>query len=156
MRLHARAEIHVPRPPATVFDFAVACETFPRVLHPLGPIPGIAKAEMIDAPAPRTGARRRITMTDKSVIDEELVAFERPVRHRYRWLDPPASAFSWLVRSGEADWSFEPAGDGTKIVWTYVFELTSPLAYPLAAPVVLLFRRWMLRGLTQIRAALGA
>ncbi len=62
--VETRAEIYVPRPPEQVFDFAVACDTFPRILHKMGPVPGIAKAEMVDAPTPRSGARRRVTMTD--------------------------------------------------------------------------------------------
>lgn len=154
MRIAERAQIHVPRPIEEVFDFSVACETFPRVLQPLGPIAGVAKAEMIDAPAPKTGARRRIHMTDGSAIEELLVAFERPTRHRYRWLNRPAPPFSWLVRGGEGDWTFTPSDGGTSIVWVYSFDLTTPLAYPLAAPIALLFRRWMTRGLVRIRAVL--
>ncbi len=156
MRIAQSATVHVPRPIEEVFDFSVACETFPRVLRPLGPIAGVAKAEMIDAPAPRTGARRRIQMTDGSAIEEELVAFDRPTRHRYRWLNRPAPPFSWLVRGGEGDWTFAPSRGGTSIVWVYSFDLTTPLAYPLAAPFGLLFRRWMMRGLFRIRAALTA
>ncbi len=156
MRISERAEIHVPRPVEQVFDFSVACETFPRVLHPLGPIAGIAKAEMVDAVSPRTGARRRIHMTDGSAIEELLVAFDRPKRHRYRWLNRPAPPFSWLVRGGESDWTFAPSDGGTSIVWVYSFDLTTPLAYPLAAPIAFLFRRWMMRGLFRIRSDLTA
>ncbi len=155
MKVETRAEIHVPQPPEQVFDFAVACDTFPRILHKLGPLPGIVNAEMVDAPAPRLGARRRVTMSDGNVVEEELVAFERPVRHRYRWLSRLAPPFSLLVRTGEGDWTFTPSGGGTTIVWIYRFDLTTPLVYPFAALVLVLFRRWMMRGLGLIRTELA-
>jgi hypothetical protein len=155
VKLRARAEVHVPKPPEAVFDFATACETFPRILLPLGPVPGIAKAEMLGAGAPRAGARRRIGMTDGSTIDEEILAFDRPGLHRYRWLNRPAPPFSWLVRGGEAEWTFAPSQGGTRIVWTYAFELTTPLVAPLGAAVIAVFRRWMMRGLEGVRSALA-
>ena len=89
MQISARVEEHVRRPPDEVFDFATACETFPRVLLPLGPVAGIAHADMLDGSPLCAGARRRIVLTDGSIIDEEILAFDRPVRHRYRWLNPP-------------------------------------------------------------------
>ena len=156
MQLATRAEVHVPLPPERVFDVAVACETFPRILRPLGPIPGIAQARMLDAPGPATGARRRIELTDGSSLDEELLAVERPSRHTYRWLGPPARPLGLLVRRGTGDWSFVPEAGGTRVVWSYRFELSSPLAAPLAWPVVLLFRRWMAAGLEALRAELAS
>jgi hypothetical protein len=143
----------VARAPERVFDFAVACETFPRVLLPLGPLPGVSGAEMQGGVAPAPGARRRIRMTDGSSLTEELLAFERPSRHRYRWADPRAP-LGWLVRSGEGDWSFTPSPRGTRIRWSYRFELTHALAAPLAWPIVWLFRSWMSRGLERVREAL--
>ena len=58
MEIATRTELHVPLPPEAVFDRAVACETFPRILLPLGPIPGVARAEMLDGGEPKAGARR--------------------------------------------------------------------------------------------------
>jgi len=156
MHVSARAEEHVSRPPEQVFDFATACETFPKVLLPLGPVAGIAHADLLDGDGLRTGARRRIVLTDGSIIDEEVLAFERPTRHRYRWLNPPPAPFAWIVRGGEGDWTFTSFRDGTTIVWIYRFELTSPIVYPIAALVVVLFRRWMARGLAKVRAQLTA
>jgi hypothetical protein len=93
-------------------------------------------------------------MTDGSVVREEVLAWERPSRHRYRWLDPPAFPFSLLVRSGEGDWRFAPADGGTRIEWVYTFELTSPLVSPLAAALMPVFRRWMQRALLCARSVL--
>src|SRR5262249_44368140 len=135
---------------------AIDHATFARVLRPLGPIPGITGVEMVDGAALVPGAQRRVAMTDGSVVLEEILDHAPPRRHRYCWLKPPAPPFSWLVRTGEGDWVFSPAGEGTDLEWTYSFELPSPLAAPLAAPVLLLFRRWMANGLERIRAEAAA
>jgi len=47
------------------------------------------------------------------------------------------------VRSGTGNWDFIEAEGGTRIVWTCTFGLTSPVAHPLAIPIVLLFKRWL-------------
>ena len=157
MELSARAEIEVARPCEVSFDFAAANESFARVLLPMGPLPGITGAEWMDGSVEaKPGARRLIHLSDGTSIGEEVLAYDRPARHRYRWLNPPAAPLSWLVRSGEGDWSFTPIGRGTRIVWSYRFGLTSALAAPLAWPVVWLFQRWMQRGLTRIRDTLEA
>jgi len=156
MQLAAHAEIEIARPVEPTFDFAVACESFPRVLLPLGPLPGVSGAQMLDGAAPKTGARRRILLSDGSSVIEELLALERPQRHRYRWTEPPRGALGWLVRQAEGDWRFAPSARGTRIVWDYRFELTSALAAPLALPIVWLFRRWMAGGLERVRQALEA
>ena len=155
MKLSAHAAVEIPRPVAEVFDFASSCEGLPRFIGSFGPIPGIARAEMVNGAAPKAGAERRIQMTDGSVVDEELIAYERPSRHRYRWLKPPAFPFSLVVRAGEGDWRFAPAGGGTRIDWDYTFELTSPLAWPFAAALMPVFRRWMQRALQRARAVLA-
>ncbi|SRR5260221_2106877 len=151
MKLAAHAEQRISRAPEGVFDFA--CESLPRFLHPVGLLPGLEAVEMHDGALLGKGARRRVTMTDKSTIDEEVLVYERPKKHVYRWLRAP-SPFSVLVRSGEADWTFTPDGSGTHVDWVYTFELTTPLVYPLAALVIMAFERWMARGLETLEAAL--
>lgn len=150
MQLEVRAAVAVERPPEEVFDFAVACESFPRILHRLGPIPAITHLEMLDGRPLETGARRRVELGDGSMLLELIVALERPTRHRYRWLGPPAAPFNLLVEVGEGDWIFSAHGTGTRIEWTYTFTLTTALVYPLAWLVLGLFRRWMQRGLDRI------
>ena len=156
MRIETRAEIEVAKPREEVFDFAVACETFPRVLLALGPLPGVAQARMRDGADPKPGALREIGLTDGSAIDEELLALDRPARHRYRWANRPEPPLGWLVRAGEGDWVFSSSGSDTRIRWTYRFELSHVIALPLALPIVGLFRIWMARGLARIRDALEA
>ena len=156
MRIETHAEIEIARPPEAVFDFAVACETFPRVLLAFGPLPGVARARMRDGADPKPGALREITLTDGGAVEEELLALDRPTRHRYRWTQPPAPPFGWLLRGAEGDWRFRPSSRGTRIHWTYRFELSHFLAAPLAIPIAGLFRMWMSRGLARLRDALEA
>jgi len=151
MKVRVRVEVEVARGPADVYDIAVF--GFPRLLRAAGPIPGIAKAEMVDGASVEPGRRRLVTMTDGSLVLEEILDAERPRRHRYRWVHPPAFPFSLLVRRGEADWTFSPSRAGTRVTWTYALELTTPLAYPLALPMLAFFRRWMALGLSRLRGA---
>ena len=155
MHVQIRASTEVPRPLEATFDFATAADGFAKVLRPVPPIPGVRGAEIVGGGEPKTGGRRVVHMTDGSTVYEELLAWERPKRHRYRWASKPAFPFSLLVRAGEGDWHFSPAGTGTRIDWTYRFELTTPLVYPLALLVTALFRRWMQAGLDAIRAELS-
>jgi hypothetical protein len=150
MQIRVAAAVEVERPPGEVYDFAVAEASFPRLVHALGPIPGIVRVEMEGGRPLERGAHRRVTMSDGSEVLEEVLDAERPRRHRYRWLRPPAPPFNLLVRTGEGDWRFSPAGGGTRVDWTYTFDLTSPLVYPLAAAALALFRRWMQRALDRI------
>jgi hypothetical protein len=142
--------VDVDRPVDEVYDFAVAADNFPRLLRALGPIPGIALITMEDGRPLEDGAQRSVTMSDGSVVRELIVAAHRPSRHCYRWTEPPAAPFNLLVRPAEGDWRFHPTGRGTRIDWVYTFDLTTPLAAPLAALVLLLFRRWMQHGLDRI------
>jgi uncharacterized protein YndB with AHSA1/START domain len=153
--LQARAEIEIPKPAPEVFDLATACAGFPRFLLRLGPIPAVVRAELVGASEPKAGGRRQIELGDGSRIEEEILAFERPSRHRYRWLNPPAPPFSWLVRGAEGDWTFTSVAGGTRVAWTYRFEARSAVAAVLARPVVLLFGSWMRRGLANLRTLLA-
>ena len=154
MKLETRARIEVARPIEQVFDLASACEAFPRFLAPLGPIPGVKSARLLDAAEPKAGTRREVAMTDGSRMEEEILAFERPTLHRYRWRTRPAPPFSWLLAGAEAEWRFTASGGATQIDWVYAFEPTSALAAWVARPILLLFRRWMQRGLDRLRAIL--
>jgi len=156
MPLEAFAEIEIPRAPEEVFDLAASCAGFPRFLLRLGPIPAVVRAELVDAAEPKAGGRRRIELGDGSMMEEEILAYDRPARHRYRWTKPPAPPFSWLVRSAEGDWTFTPTPGGTRVAWRYRFESPSRVAELLARPVAALFGRWMRQGLANLRAILVA
>ena len=93
-------------------------------------------------------------MSDGRIVGEELLAYDRPARHRYRWLRPPAFPFSLLVSGGEGDWRFTGVNGGTRIEWDYTFELRSPLAWPVALALKAIFGRWMQRALLRPRTVL--
>ena len=129
--------------PERLFDFTTDARNFDS-FDGFGPIPGIAGAAYETPGEPRLGSRRRIRKTDGTDHFEEIVLFERPGRHvsRITGIAPP---FSWLVRWGEDDWRFHPAGTGTLIERTFRFELTSPLAALIAAPLLHVFMRGAVR-----------
>ncbi|MGB8332007.1 MAG: SRPBCC family protein [Polyangiales bacterium] len=125
-------------------------------MHSRGPFAGITKVEKHDGQMLAKDAKRRVFMTDGTVLEEVILEYDPPVRHNYRWTGGAKFPFSLLVRSGTGNRDFIETEGGTRIVWTYTFGLTSPLAYPLAIPIVWLFKRWLQQGLDVIRAELVA
>jgi hypothetical protein len=146
MELRTRTTVTVPQAIEAAFDRAIDSSSFPRVLMRYGPIPGVVSAEELSG-GPAPGSRRRLKMTDGSVIEEEITDLERPRRYSYHWLTRPKAPFGWLIRTGAAEWIFSEAGGQTSIDWRYTFQLTSPLAAPLTALVLLVFRGWMRKAL---------
>jgi len=156
MDISTSTSVLVPRPRGEVFDFVITNETMERTLRPRGPVAGVAKAEMFEGQALAEGSWRRITMTDGAVLEEIILDHDPPRKHRYRWTGGLKPPFSFLVRSGTGCFDFTEADGGTRIEWSYVFELTSPLAYPLAFVIVPLFRGWLTQGLEVMLAELAA
>jgi carbon monoxide dehydrogenase subunit G len=144
MKVETQAEVFIREPVEVVFDSAFAIDAFSRILRPKPPIPGVQSVVLEGgATAVAAGVRRSLTMTDKSIIIEEVVRHDRPREHSYKWLNSPGPPLSLLVKRGEATWRLEPVDSGTRVVWTYWFELTSPLAQLPMKLVVFFFRRWM-------------
>jgi uncharacterized protein YndB with AHSA1/START domain len=158
VKIEARAQVQIAAGPEAVFDTGADYRSFAHFIHAYGPIPGITSVQMHGDAAPAAGLHRDVHMTDGTTIEEVILAFDRPTRHRYRWVRPPAPPFSLLVRMGEGDWSFEPAqgGRATRLIWTYGLELTSPLAYPLALVLRAVFARWMQKNLEALRTLIEA
>ena len=155
MKLSTETFVVIPKPREEVFDFCTDDENTARTLRPLGPIAGVAKVEMHGGQSLETGAHRTITMTDGVALVEEILELTRPTRYQYRWVGGVKPPFAWLVRSGTGCWEFSEVSEGTRVVWSYVFELRSPLAYPLALPIISLFKRWMAQGLGAIAAEIA-
>ncbi|HMJ11534.1 MAG TPA: SRPBCC family protein [Polyangiaceae bacterium] len=155
MQVHSQAEIIVPGTPEKTFDAAVAAGMLSRILHAWGVLPGVKSAEIEGGGPVRTGSRRRVTMSDGSIVVEEILAHDAPREHRYRWLTKPKQPVPLVIRSAEARWTFEPSGPGTRIVWNYTFELTSSLATVPGRLFALLFERWMGQGLKRLRAVMS-
>ena len=154
MNISTSASVLIPRPREEVFAVATDSTNAPRTLRSRGPFAGIRKIEMHEGQTLATGARRKILMTDGTVLEEVVLDYDPPVRHRYGWTGGAKLPFSLLVQSGTGNWEFTEVEAGTRVVWSYIFELTSPLAYPLAVPIVWLFKGWLQQGLEAIRAEL--
>jgi hypothetical protein len=150
MFLDAHAAITVPGPAEAAFDLAVDAAGFHRFMGRLGPIPGVVKAAVIGTGPLVPGLRRRLEMTDGTVVLEEIVEHRRPSLHAYRWVRAPAPLFSLLVATGASTWTFISEDGATRVDWSYRFGLTSPLAWPLALPVTWLFSAWMARALAAL------
>jgi hypothetical protein len=156
--IEARAQVQIAAPPEAVFDTGADYRAFARFIHAYGPIPGIVSAQMHGGAAPAAGVHRDVHISDRSTLEEVILAFDRPSRHSYRWVRPPAGPLALVVRVGEGDWLFEPVqgGRATRLIWTYSFELTSPLAYPAALVLRVVFARWMQKNLDRLRALIEA
>ena len=150
------ASVFIPRPREEVFRFATDSTNAPRTIRSRRPFAGISKIEMHQGQSLAKGSKRRIFMTDGAILEEDILAYDPPVRHRYGWAGGVKPPFSLLVRSGTGNWDFAEADGGTRVVWTYTFGLTSPLAYPLAIPITWLFKGWLQQGLDALRAELLA
>ena len=153
MRVTLVETLHFEAEPGVVFDFTNATENFTSFTG-FGPIPGIREALYETPGNPRLGSVRRIVKTDGTAHREEITVFEPPVRHvsRITGIAPP---FSWLVSSGEDDWLFAADGSGTLVTRRFSFELTTPLAVLIAAPLTHVFMRIAVRrDLRNIAAAL--
>ncbi|ATE73514.1 SRPBCC family protein [Lysobacter capsici] len=141
MHLTLTAERSIAAAPEAVFALALDHERFPTLFDGYGPIPGLKRITPLSPPA--LGSLRALENRDGSKLRERITAWQPPHHHAYV-LDGFRAPLSWLAREGQADWRFhaEPdAGDTrianvTHVVWTYRFELTSFLAWPLAAPLL--------------------
>lgn len=155
MNISTAASIVVPKPLREVFDFCCRNETYERHLQPKLPVAGVKQCEFFDGHSLKAGDRRRVTLTDGSVLDEEILDYVPPALHRYRWSKGLKGPFAFLVRSGTGSWTFTEVSGGTQVDWSYEFALKSALAYPLALPVMPLFRAWLNQSLQSIHGELS-
>jgi hypothetical protein len=147
MQIHAVARVHVQASPEEAFDAANDESKFAERMQKKGIFPGVTGVE------PAGEGKRRVFLSDGSTMIEEILERRRPERVRYRWDSKPKPPFSWLIRDAEAIWTFSARAGGTDVEWRYVFELTTALVYPLAAPVLLGFRGWMQTALDRVAAS---
>jgi hypothetical protein len=155
MKLRAQASQTLPGSRHEVFDFATNNATYERTLNrSLGPIAGLERAEMHMGHRLQAGALRSIVMKDGTTIEETILVHDPPRRHQYRWTEGARPPASWMLKSATGTWDFSGTDGRTRVDWTYEFELKSPIFYPLAAIMRVLFQRWMALGLDAMRATL--
>lgn len=136
MKVQSQASIEIKALPAQVFDFATAVSTLPKVFKGYGVIPAISSAEIVGGGEMREGAIRRVTNSDNSVIDEEIIQLTRPNKQVYKLTSGFKPPLSYLIRYGGGDWTFTLSNDATIVTWKFYFELTSVLAYPIMALIM--------------------
>ncbi|HLT35480.1 MAG TPA: SRPBCC family protein [Enhygromyxa sp.] len=155
MKVFNTESIVVPGARAEVFERAFSLAEMPKLLRGWGPVPGVERAELLDAGGYAVGKIRRIHNTDGSSLDEEILVHEPPSAHSYRLYGDFRGLAKLLVSEGRGDWRFVALDDArTEVSWRYQFTLTSPLAWPLALPMMKVAFANMQRGtLKLLRAA---
>lgn len=138
MGVQITVEHSIRAPAESVFALSLDPERFPLAFRGFGPIPSIRSITLHQALAP--GSTRRLANSDGSQPLERIIALDPPHRHAYilSGLSPP---FSWLVREGQAEWTFVAVPEGTRVTWRYRFVLTAAVAWPLAWPLLQVFMR---------------
>jgi uncharacterized protein YndB with AHSA1/START domain len=124
----------LPAPAAAVYALITDGARFP--FPGFGPIAAIREVRL-DAPL-AVGSTRRVHNADGTVLTERVTALDPPHHHAYE-LTGFVAPFSWLVTRGDAEWSLTDTEAGTSVSWHYDFTLTSPLAWPLCAPLLNFF-----------------
>lgn len=140
----------LPCPASAAFALATDAERFPGFFTGFGPIPALRRITLHGPLG--VGSTRRVDSSDGSALTERIVAHAPSQHHAYvlSGLRPPLGL---LVREGRAEWHFVPRADSTRVTWTYRFELTTLLAWPLAAPLLHVFMRGAMRRCLEAMAA---
>lgn len=145
MQIQTSASVVVPASRDGVFDYAV--DHIPELFRGAGPIPAIESVELLEGKPLEVGTIRRVHNADNSVVEEEIVAHQRPSEHAFRVIRGLKPPVSFLLKWIEGNWSFEPDGaEATRVTWDFRFELTSPLAWPPASLIAKVFFRKSMRG----------
>lgn len=127
-----------------VFDFIAAEEVLPKVLTGYGPLPAVVATSGLTGPWSSVGSQRVTHLADGSTAREQVTHYERPGRFAYRIWEFDHPILKRLATSGRGDWTFEQLPQGTRVVWTYTFTATGPLAaLPLSGVAQLLWRGYM-------------
>jgi uncharacterized protein YndB with AHSA1/START domain len=152
MRVLTRVRAEIAASPERVFDLVVDERYCSHFFRSWGPIPGVVHCEPWIAHG-EAGRRRELKLSDGSTHAEQILVLERPHKYEYRWLNPPAAPLNLFVRTAEAHWALQPmeASAHTRLVLTYHFELTSPLAYPVALVLRAMFTRWMEAAIERVK-----
>jgi hypothetical protein len=118
----------VPAALERAFD-VVLTEPLPRIFsRRYGPIPPIREVSDQTGDVWGTvGQSRRIVLSDGGSMTERLTTVDRPGSFGYRISDL-SGPFKALISSLDGEWTFEPAGTGTRITWTWTLYPASSVA----------------------------
>ena len=136
MHVDLLAQSEFAASPEAVFALSLDPERFPATFVGFGPVPPLRRIQLHAPPA--VGSTRDVEGADGAFMLERITALDPPRHHAYV-LSRLKAPLVWLAREGHADWRITPRGNGCHVVWTYRFALTSPLAWPLAFPILRVF-----------------
>lgn len=138
-----------PTAPETAFD-RVLPTPLPQLFHRrYGPIPPIASVEGQDGVWGTVGQTRTIRLADGGSMREELTRVDRPRAFGYTISDV-TGPMKPLVAQVHGLWSFEAAGDGTRITWQWTIFARSGFARPLLGVFGAIWRRYAARSFDEL------
>ncbi|WP_395695946.1 SRPBCC family protein [Nocardioides sp.] len=101
-------------------------------------IPAVREVRDQQGPWGTVGQTRTVRLADGGSIRETLTVVDRPRAFRYR-LSEISGPMKPLVTGVEGRWLFEPAGDGTRVLWGWTVEPRGALG---RAAMPLFARMW--------------
>jgi hypothetical protein len=118
----------VPAALERAFD-VVLTEPLPRIFsRRYGPIPPIREVSDQTGDVWGTvGQSRRIVLSDGGSMTERLTTVDRPGSFGYRISDL-SGPFKALISGLDGEWTFGPAGTGTRITWSWTLYPASSVA----------------------------
>jgi hypothetical protein len=115
-----------------------------------GFLPGIKAAEFELRTPEIVGTRIRVTNTDGSGHVEEVVEWhpDRTLTLHFEDLSPPVSR---LATRFEETWTFEPVGNGTKVIRSFRLYAKSVLSWPMLWLISIFLKKAIARHLAKMR-----
>lgn len=150
MNVTIERSIHIHASAADVYDFLLPPMAFVGIFVGYGPIPGLARAEMLGDSAPKVGGARRMFNLDGSVVDEEFLALDPGKLHAYGITGKVPKPFGIFVRGTRAEIQLTPGGAGCRVKWRYEFVPTHWLAKPVVMVLGIFFGKALDRALSNL------
>ncbi len=125
-------EFTVPQDIKTTYDWVVAINGPSKFILKTGPVPGFKSYKLLEGDWKHAGDQRKVTLTDDSVITEQIKTITRPTYFDFEISDIQSPMLSKILARGLGRWWFEstPSG-GTHVTWSHAFQPTNPLLAPL-------------------------
>lgn len=153
MELSSSVEIEIDVVRVDAFEYLTTA--YPEFLLKKGLFPAVTSVE-VQGDVLEAGASRTIGLSDGGVLEEEIRLHDPPTLHSYRWRGGISFPNSLMIAAGSSIWRFSDFNGSTQVDWTYSFELTSALWWPVAQIMMWGYGRWMRRGLRLAKAQLEA
>jgi hypothetical protein len=118
-----------------------------------GPIPAVRGTDRAQPTWDAVGNVRTIRLADGGSLHEELVRVERPHAFGYRLTDI-RGPMKPLAAHIDGLWTFDPAGVGTQITWSWEIHPRSVLSRPVLPIFARIWRGWARKAFDQIEELL--